>query len=264
MLRMNRSLSASFSVASLVAFGALVACGGGAPPPAKAGGDTSAASTGSTTTAAAPKVVSCVDSNEKDCMTKCDAGDMESCVRIAETIRFGSANIKPDMPRGYALLKRACDKNVGKACYWLSDQDKATKKEAVEKAKPLVLADCNRGDAASCQIYADYAMLANQEAEQKKFEVRANELYAKACNDGDYNACGMAIGPYYDKKDWAGGLPFVTKGCEHDDPESCKWLAGQYAEALGVPKDPKRARELYEKACKLGSAASCDAARALH
>ena len=233
---------------------ALVACGGSTPPPA------APTSADASATVAPSKVVSCIDSNEKDCMTKCDAGDMESCVRIAETIRFGNALIAADAARGFALLKRACDKNVGKACYWLADQDKATKQAAIDRARPLVLEDCKRGDAASCQIAGDLAMMGNQEAEQKKFEARSNELYAKACNDGDYNGCGMAIGPFYDKKDWAGGLPFVTKGCEHDDPESCKWLAGQYSDGLGVPKDPKRGRELYQKACRLGSDASCAAA----
>lgn len=204
----------------------------------------------------------CLDGDVAGCSTRCDGGDLESCVRLAETYRFGNANARPDKAKAVALLRRACDGKVGKACYWLASTGEPSQKAAlVARASPLITGDCDRGDAASCEVAADLAMLAKDGARETALRARAEELYGKACNAGDATACGSYAAHFYATKDYAGAVPMLAKGCDAGDAESCKWLASQYAEGLGVKGDAKRAQALYRRACERGSEAACDKAK---
>jgi TPR repeat protein len=225
------------------------------PASTAAASSTASASASSSSDAPLATLVSCIQANAEDCNAKCEAGDMESCVRLAERYRFGDSKLPANKAKAYALLRRACASKIGKACYWGAGADKSTEASQVAAAKPLVVADCDHGDPESCSIEGD---LAANEADGNKLHARADDLYGKKCAAGDMNECSMAAGALFAKKDWANAVPLLTRGCDAGDPESCKFLAALYLEGDGVAKDAKRGKELRKKACALGSDAACE------
>lgn len=52
-------------------------------------------------------------------------------------------------------------------------------------------------------------------------------------------------------------IPFLVKGCEFGSGLACNDLGNDYIDGKGVEADPKKGRELQEKACSLGDAEGC-------
>jgi TPR repeat protein len=50
---------------------------------------------------------------------------------------------------------------------------------------------------------------------------------------------------------------FLDRACQAGDGEGCRDLAVAYEKGNGVPRDRRRASELYKKSCELGFKAAC-------
>jgi TPR repeat protein len=74
-----------------------------------------------------------------------------------------------------------------------------------------------------------------------------------ACRDGDLQPCGW-LQPE-DRP--AEAIPVFTSACDRGDASGCSGLGSMYEQGVHVTRDPRRAFELKEKACKLSDAACC-------
>lgn len=212
----------------------------------------------------------CLGDDEPGCAQKCEAGNLESCCRLASIYAFGNANVKEDLPKSRALHDKACQGGLGKGCYFLaSDHElgrsipKDAKKaaELVAKAVPLLTAACEGSDGESCSILADMHMVGNgvpkSEAKEASLRARATVAYGRQCEGGDASACFMFGGDMLGAKKEELAARILQKGCDAGDAASCSLLGGCYDEGAGVAVDKLKAKALWKKACKGGIAAAC-------
>ena len=86
----------------------------------------------------------------------------------------------------------------------------------------------------------------------------------KGCNGDDGESCALMAGFYGtgDKGvplDKAKAVALHTKACVHV-PTSCRILSGYYGEGVVVPRDSPKAMALLDQACKAGDQPSCQEA----
>lgn len=110
--------------------------------------------------------------------------------------------------------------------------------------------------AAACNLAG---MILNSAAEQEK----ADELYKKACDMGDMNAC-KSVGDMYNEGfggfevNYAKARELYGRSCDAEVSDACVMLAYHYNAGIGgLKEDFKKAGELYEKACKIHNLQAC-------
>lgn len=112
------------------------------------------------------------------------------------------------------------------------------------------------GIAIACNIAGQ---ILNMFGEQEK----ADELYKKACDMGDLNACVM-VGDMYNEGH--GGFEVVykktrelyAKSCDAEVSQACVMVAYHYGNGIGgLKEDFKKSALLYEKACDLDHLQAC-------
>src|SRR5262249_4099748 len=82
-----------------------------------------------------------------------------------------------------------------------------------------------------------------------------SRFHGMACNyAGAITADGDGM-----PKDLPRGMGYFTKACDGDDANGGKNAAEHYKKGTGVARDPKKATELFAKACKLGKQEACSA-----
>ncbi|WP_169943141.1 tetratricopeptide repeat protein [Campylobacter sp. RM15925] len=92
---------------------------------------------------------------------------------------------------------------------------------------------------------------------------RADELYKKACDMGDMDAC-KTVGDMHNegfggfKVDYAKARELYDKSCNAQISSACMMLAYHYNGGIGgLKEDYKKAAELYEKACNMDNLQGC-------
>lgn len=86
----------------------------------------------------------------------------------------------------------------------------------------------------------------------------ALELYQAACQSGSAEACAHAGLHLADQADNAkNALAALERSCELQSGAGCAHLAFLYATGKLVPKDDRRATQLYVRSCDLGDAQGC-------
>ncbi len=70
--------------------------------------------------AAAPPPAPCVDDDADGCKAKCDAGQLESCVRLALLYEEGNAKVQKNVAEARRVLGMACDAKFARACFRLA------------------------------------------------------------------------------------------------------------------------------------------------
>ncbi len=213
-------------------------------------------------------------------MSKCQGGDGEMCVALAE-----KGDIKG--------LQGICDSKVGLACE-LAGGYYAIKHHDDKQALLWFQKGCDVGGELSCNVVADFYMKAKNYPQAFRFYTKACdggmmgacndlwvlyqnglgvrqdgaqalELYVRACDGGVGLGCEN-VGALYDfgnagiKKDLIKARNYYTKGCELDQASVCHNLAIMKGE--GGKKDSERAFDLFGKACDLGYGESCSNAGA--
>ena len=107
--------------------------------------------------------------------------------------------------------------------------------------------------------YNDYDR-ANSAYENGDF-TKAIELYEKACNNQNMEACRIA-GYCYDeglgkRLNLQKAIELYNKACDGGDMYACHNLATMYLEGRGVKKDGKRAFKMFGTLCDNGLEAGC-------
>jgi len=95
---------------------------------------------------------------------------------------------------------------------------------------------------------------------------RAVELYEQACAGEISTACLHAAMAYEGRDvapDWKRALGYYERACELGATQGCQTAAKAFVDGDRVGRDPKKARKLYDLACKEDDAEACAARDAL-
>lgn len=99
------------------------------------------------------------------------------------------------------------------------------------------------------------------EAYGKNDFTKANELWEKACNNGNTLGCYMLGVIYFDgkgiKQDYSKAKDLFEKACTGGVFQGCNNLGTMYENANGVKQDYNKAKVFYEKACNGGVVDGC-------
>ena len=92
-------------------------------------------------------------------------------------------------------------------------------------------------------------------------EVKARNLFEKACEDGSLAACNH-VGVIFSKSEYGligekRAIVFFQKACDGSYSIGCNNLAFMYDRGRGGDQDKARARSIYEKSCENGSSTGC-------
>lgn len=78
----------------------------------------------------------------------------------------------------------------------------------------------------------------------------------QACNSNDVKHCSDVAYDYYmNKKNYKKAVNYAKVGCDNNQAKGCKILGLSYNSGNGVKKNVLKAKDLYEKACKVGDGA---------
>ena len=88
------------------------------------------------------------------------------------------------------------------------------------------------------------------------------DYFDNLCKKGDKKSCfnlGFAYNYGYEQvsKDFVQAVNYYDKGCSLNEPNSCLNLGVMYFYGEGVFEDLNKSKELFNKACKLGSSEAC-------
>ena len=93
----------------------------------------------------------------------------------------------------------------------------------------------------------------------------ARAILERTCDAGESKRCAE-LGLYMlegvfgaaARKDTAGALGYIAKGCELDRGDACRLAAVAYAGQWGVKRDPGKARAFFERGCAGEAAAGSE------
>jgi len=211
-----------------------------------------------------PSGPDCSEENPEICQRACKRGHQPSCAGLG-LLHARGAGVPKDLPEAVRLLRGACDAKVPLGCGGLGSLYSAGLGVAKDpkKARDLFAGACDGGDALSCEslggLYAATLDLGNPNPEA------AAPWYEKGCRLGSQRSC-LALGAMLEDgvktvRAGAWNTADLFKGaCDADLASGCLFLARKYEAGQGVPVDRKKAGELREKACRLGSKRACEEA----
>lgn len=186
--------------------------------------------------------------------TKCQAGDLNYCGRIAVNFLNGNLVTKDEV-KGFNLLKSYCDQSnmgscssIGYAYY----NGKGTRKD-IQKGALHTTKACNGNNALACSNLGFY--YSNGKGFEKN-ESKAYEFYTKACDlnlgKGCINQARYLYLGINGEKDIAQAERLHTKACE--DGQTCRWAGAFYKSQ----KLPEKALSYFKKGCEeFNSGKSC-------
>ncbi|EDM23766.1 cysteine-rich Sel1 repeat protein [Caminibacter mediatlanticus TB-2] len=110
-------------------------------------------------------------------------------------------------------------------------------------------------------LFANSHMTTNDKALQEALNgnyKKAFSMFEKRCKKNEGYACGM-VGYFYDKgfgieKNHQKAITYYKKGCNLNDADSCTLLGYEFYKNGNL----KKAKELLNKACKLGNKDACN------
>ncbi len=157
---------------------------------------------------------------------KCVGGDASTCDQVAANYRSGHG-VTTDRQRAAFFYATACQMKMADACNHLGDMysmdmsEKEKARAAYSRAVVLYQSECDNGTPASCVFMGN---IYNYSGSGIKDLEKVRISYQHACD---------------------------LQGTWCDD------VAHLYENGEGVPKDPARAHELYQRACRAGSTSYC-------
>jgi hypothetical protein len=155
--------------------------------------------------------------------------------------------------------EKACEKDDAEGCAntggrYLLGKDGRTKDEA--KGAKLLEKACKLGSPFGCEIWG---RALNDGRGVPKDLVAADAAFTKACDKDQGGAC-RSLALRFQTSD-PKRIPLLEKACKLDDGIGCMGLGAAYLHGdQGAPKNLPKAKEMLQKACKLGQKSSCDKA----
>lgn len=188
---------------------------------------------GGCTASPGSKAYLCNEGDEAECAKQCAAGSDPSCDRYARVLLYRDEEGKEQ------------EKVMG----------------AIKAQFARFEASCAADQPAACtalgvQLFME--IMGKGEMSDKPKVRRAFEFMASACRAGDYVGCSFlrftASDPDMVKETGIDGEKLlaeaITKGCAAGNAAPCGFMAFEHAAGKGrLPRDPKKALELAEKAC---------------
>ena len=129
-------------------------------------------------------------------------------------------------------------------------------------AHDLFTKACDGGDPGGCGESA--TLFLQDRVQQARDDRKGFALMQKACDGGELDACGnvytLDIYGRGDAGKEADGWTKLQSLCSGSERTTCESVADLYLAGQGsvVPKDPPRARKLYEEACAAGVGRGCN------
>ena len=151
----------------------------------------------------------------------CIMGFSASCIHIGFYHIDGVSGIEKNSYYGFSFHKKAC-KLDKKLCFKLGSYHYQKNKNYAEY---LYKDGCRQKDGKSCYFLASFYEEHSKEKESKKY----------------YNS----------------SIKLLKESCKKNDLFSCSTLGYAYRYGRGVKKNIKKAKNFYQKACKLGDKNSC-------
>lgn len=205
---------------------------------------------GSAAAGAAP----CKAGDAPGCTKKCDAGDLESCFRLAGLYGRGKG-VEKSFERTVELLSKGCDGGHAQSCGelgFLFDNGAGVQKNA-ERAARYYEKGCEKGHLPACVNLGT-----SLEARAGPGDLNAAaRWYRKACEGNEASGCFNLGNLHRLAKDYGGAAALWAKACDGKDPAACYNLAVMHREGSGIPKDESKAKKLMRRACELGEKAAC-------
>ena len=156
-----------------------------------------------------------------DCARQCSLGHAASCLALGLMYKRG-ANVPEDPLRAAESFDKACALGDAGGCGWLGSLLLSSRDASFDAAKGFA-------------------------------------LLSRACEHGSVLGCSALGFLLVVAGDSARGAPLLRVACEGGDAPGCAELARLTAEGIAVPKDAKRAQELFQLACSGGwSVPECD------
>ena len=226
----------------------------------------------------------CVSNDE--CASRCEAGEGTACTTIALRYHEG-VGIAKDPAKAEEMFTRACEAKDPEGCYqlglgWGSDASSLERfRFACEakhadacaelgyaysngkgitpdpvRARELAERACDGGSRNGCANLSIYLLLGRGGPIDL---ARAATVSRKACDAGDGNACSRLADLYEDgrgvTKDLIAARRISQRACDHGG--GCNNLGVLYMKGIGGDADPKKAKELFEAACKNDEPTAC-------
>jgi TPR repeat protein len=212
------------------------------------------------------------------CTKGCDSGDAVSCRVLWRWYGFDSttaaqhdeAKTKQFQQKQVELDEAACKKKEPCACGRLFDNfakgQGVTRdaKEAVARAR----LGCDLGDPASCDVLGDVYTdgfpvdVGRDRGTAREFYERAVALRSAGCDRGNQPHCAFLAGMIERgvgiERSTERAMSIARKACDAGEGLGCAQAARWYRQGRpGIPKEPRAARDGYERACKLGRKEFC-------
>ena len=177
----------------------------------------------------------------------CPLNLADACYSLGETYLTGIDRIYKESQLAISYFKKACDLKLGSACYAVAnaylegdgvEKDQNLYTQYLLKAHELLEKECEQNNTASCFIVADQYLDVAPFKDLPQAQDKADTLYQKS-------------------------LKNLELDCSKEDSTSCFALAQQYEGLYPEETDTiynfyQKAKDLYDKECNLGYAASCD------
>jgi TPR repeat protein len=194
----------------------------------------------------------------------CDAGKLKVCVTLGSYMMNGYWGAPDDLAKAGELEKKACDGGEPAGCAGLARQKSFNSNELAPDVAEMFQKACDQGAADGCYWLGRWA---KDIPKKQPFMASAYKLYLAACDAGDPEACHEAgtmnrdsHQDFYDQAvTWDESLTAKLDGdaCGAGFAESCSRLGGLYEEGRGVGQNDHKAKDFYDKGCKLGDSDGC-------
>lgn len=185
----------------------------------------------------------------------CRLSDKDGC-RLAATMLTRGDGTERNPARAVGLLDSGCNTGDMRACLGLATMNGVGLGVPLDpmRAHELAKKACEGGVKAACG--AGSADPSLRQELPPEIEI--------ACRAKDPNACIALGGILFGRGEFVAAAPALQIACASGHPWSCSQLATAYLlGGRGVPKDAKRARELFQKACADRERSACEAMKLL-
>jgi uncharacterized protein len=208
----------------------------------------------------------CEVGDADSCRAMCERGDAASCYVLGSMHRTGF-RAPIDLGAAAELLDRACAGEVWAACADLAGLHLRGEVQGHSAARAAELAAiaCDAGFGPAC-VEHGLALLALEDeaprAGRNREENQAIYRFRRACYGGEYEGCTWVGAMYADGRGGVRNNPriaarFFEKACKEGSALGCHRLAEAVAAGVGTARDPARAAELHDKACRGGHQPAC-------
>ena len=183
----------------------------------------------------------------------CEVGLARGCVELARLLEIGVGGA-PDRDRAIALAEQACGGGEPFGCAVHGELLAASGRAAEGRA---VLEQACAAEPRACATLGGLDLRALSGGRPSPETV---SVLQRACDGGSSRGClslAMALQAGEESDRFVRTYRAWSLACQAGEAEGCTWQAWSLELGRGVMRDPDRARDLYERACRMGAKQAC-------